>query len=260
MLDPRRQAATVAAGVTRNVEEADLVACVPHLRAFARYLTGNSANADDLLQETIVRALAAAHRFQAGTNLRAWMFTILRNKHYSNLRDNRVRFLSFDDALGHERSVPPNQEATLAAGDFSRAFSQLGIDWRTALILVGVRGLSYEESGKLCGCPAGTIKSRVSRARSELRRILQHDSLTGRRRDMPALAGWLGDRLDCEGAGSPTAFGPTEPTGPRPRANRAPHVDGARLISITHGRQNDGANRETSPCRLSKPIRRKKVA
>jgi len=179
-----------------NVTEADLVACIPHLRAFARFLTGNRERADDLVQDTIVRALTAAHQFQPGTNLKAWMFTILRNLHYNELRKNRVRVQSLDDASAYEPAILPSQEASLEFGDFRRAFWQLGDDQREVLILVGASGLSYEEAAKVCDCPTGTIKSRVSRARRELMRMLQEGTLTGKRRDTPAVAGDVADPLD----------------------------------------------------------------
>lgn len=174
------------------VADADLVACLPHLRAFARCLTRNPERADDLVQDTVVHALTAAHQFEVGTNLQAWMFTILRNLRYTELRRMmRVPFQSLD-ASAHQPAVLPSQEATLEFGDFRRAFGQLGNDQREALILVGANGLSYEEAARACDCAPGTIKSRVSRARGELRRILKDDLLVDKRRDTPALAGYMG--------------------------------------------------------------------
>jgi len=179
---------------TSNVAESDLIAVVPHLRAFARFLTRERERADDLVQDTVVRALTAAHQFQPGTNLKAWMFTILRNLFYNELSKN-MRVLSLDDPTMLEPSVPADQEACLEFSDFRRAFWQLGDDKREVLILVGASGLSYEDAAKVCGCAEGTIKSRVSRARGELRRILENGLLTGKRRDTPALAGRIGDLL-----------------------------------------------------------------
>ena len=159
-----------------NFEESDLVTCVPHLRAFARFLTGHRERADDLVQDTIVRALKAAHQFQPGTNLRAWMFTILRNLHYGELRRSHLRVQSLDDVAVLEPAVLPNQDAGLEFRDFCRAFGQLGDEQREVLTLVGASGLSYEEAAKVCDCPTGTIKSRVSRARSNLLRIMHEES------------------------------------------------------------------------------------
>ena len=187
--------ATTAIHATGNIGEEDLLACVPHLRAFAWFLARNRERADDLVQDTIVRALGAAHRFQAGTNLKAWMFAILRNLHYNEVRKNRVQVQSLDDPLAYEPAVLPSQMASLEFGDFRRAFWQLADDQREALILVGASGLSYEEAAKVCECPKGTIKSRVSRARRELLQILEDGLLADKRRDSPAMAGYVGDLL-----------------------------------------------------------------
>lgn len=187
--------ATTAIHATGNIGEEDLLACVPHLRAFAWFLARNRERADELVQDTIVRALGAAHRFQAGTNLKAWMFTILRNLHYNEVRKNRVQVQSLDDPLACEPAVLPSQMASLEFGDFRRAFWQLADDQREALILVGASGLSYEEAAKVCECPKGTIKSRVSRARRELLQILEDGLLADKRRDSPAMAGYVGDLL-----------------------------------------------------------------
>lgn len=188
-----------------NVGEKELVACVPHLRAFAWFLARNRDRADDLVQDTIVRAMSAAHQYRAGTNLKAWMFTILRNLHYNEMRKNRVHIQSLDDPLTYEPAVPPSQMVSLEFGDFRRAFWQLADDRREVLILVGASGLSYEEAAKVCDCPKGTVKSRVSRARRELLRILEDGLLADRRRDTPALAGHVGGLLDGRRAASPGA-------------------------------------------------------
>jgi RNA polymerase sigma-70 factor, ECF subfamily len=137
---------------TSNVGEADLLACVPHLRAFAWFLARNRDRADDLVQDTIVRALGAAHQFRAGSNLKAWMFTILRNLYCNEVRKNRFPIQSLDEPLAYEPAVSPSQLASLEFGDFRRAFWQLGDDGREALILVGASGLSYPI---LCGCRQG---------------------------------------------------------------------------------------------------------
>ena len=179
-----------------NIGEKDLLACVPHLRAFAWFLARNRERADDLVQDTIIRALAAAAQFQAGTNLKGWMFTILRNLHYNEVRKNRIQMQSLDDPLAYEPAVLPNQVASLEFGDFRRAFWQLADDRREALILIGASGLSYEEAAKVCDCPKGTIKSRVSRARRELLQILEDGLLADRRRDSPAMAGYVGGLLE----------------------------------------------------------------
>jgi RNA polymerase sigma-70 factor (ECF subfamily) len=190
---------------TRNVAESDLIVCVRHLRAFACFLTKNRERADDLVQDTIVRALTAAHGFQPPTNVKAWMFAILRHLHYNEVRKNCIRTRSLDDALSYEPAVLSGQAVGLEFGDFGRSFWKLGDDWREALILIGASGLSYEEVAKVCNCSRGTVKSRVSRARSELLRILEVDLLADKRRDTPALAGYVGDLPDSKRAASPVA-------------------------------------------------------
>jgi RNA polymerase sigma-70 factor (ECF subfamily) len=188
---------------TRNVAESDLIACVPHLRAFAWFLTKNRERADDLVQDAIVRVLAEAHQFEPCTNLKVWMFTILHNLHYNELRESHIRIQSLDDPLVYEPAALPSQIASLEFGDFRRAFWQLGDDRREALILVGASGLSYEDAAKVCGCPKGTIKCRASRARRELLRILEDGLLADKQRDTPALAGYVGHLLDSRRAASP---------------------------------------------------------
>ena len=176
---------------TSNVGERDLLACVPHLRAFAWFLAKNRDRADDLVHDTIVRALTPGHQFHAGIKLKDWMFAILRNLHYNEARKNRVHVQVLDDLLTYEPTVLPSQMAKLEFGDFRRAFWQLADHQREALILVGVSGLSYDEAARVCECPKGTIKRRVSRARRELLQILEDGLLADRRRDTPVLADYM---------------------------------------------------------------------
>lgn len=185
-------ASPAVAGEAISVTDAELVACVPHLRIFARSLTGNHERAEDLLQDTIVRALTAAHQFRAGSNLRAWMFTILRNLHCDEFRKKRVQVQSIDDTTGPEWAVLPSQEASLEFSDFHRAFSQLDDNHRKALFLVGANGLTYEEAAKLCDCPTGTVKSRAWRARRDLLLALEYGWPSNDRRETPEPAGYVG--------------------------------------------------------------------
>src|SRR5690349_7043743 len=158
-----------------------LLEAVPHLRAFARSLTRNRDQADDLVNDTIVRAIAASNQFTPGTNFRAWVFTILRNLFYNQGRRGKSRFSSIDDLTVDEPAEMASQEASLEFCDFRRAFWQLPEHHREALILVGASGLNYEDAAKICGCQVGTMKSRVSRARTELRRMLDEDTVIARR-------------------------------------------------------------------------------
>lgn len=179
-----------------NFLEADLLACIPHLRAYARFLTGNRERADDLVQDALLRALTAAHQFQPGTNLKAWIFTILRNLFYNEIRKNRLRVQSIDDIPGEGPATPATQDANLEFADFRRAFWQLGQSQREVLIMVGASGLSYEEAAAICSCAVGTIKSRVSRARRELLKILEEGRLVQKRGDSDPTAG-VADALDA---------------------------------------------------------------
>ncbi|WP_374650926.1 sigma-70 family RNA polymerase sigma factor [Dongia sp.] len=163
--------------------EAMLLDVIPHLRAFARSLTRNRDQADDLTHDAVVRALAAIDQFTPGTNFKAWMFTILRNLYYNECRKRWIKSTPIDDLAGDEPSIGPAQEANLEFNDFRRAFWQLNADQREVLILVGASGFSYEEAAEVCNCRVGTVKSRVSRARAELKQLLEHGNLPGQRSD-----------------------------------------------------------------------------
>ena len=150
----------------------DLLAALPGLRAFALSLTGNGDRADDLVQDTIVRAWGNLHRFQDGTNLQAWLFTILRNHFYSEHRKRQREVEDVDGFYAATLISIPDQNARLDIQDFQRALMKLPLDQREALLLVGAQGFSYEEAAVICGCAMGTIKSRISRARARLAELL----------------------------------------------------------------------------------------
>jgi RNA polymerase sigma-70 factor (ECF subfamily) len=150
----------------------DLLAALPGLRAFALSLTGNGDRADDLVQDTIVRAWGNLHRFQDGTNLQAWLFTILRNHFYSEHRKRQREVEDVDGFYAAGLISIPDQNARLDVQDFQRALMKLPLDQREALLLVGAQGFSYEEAAVICGCAIGTIKSRISRARARLAELL----------------------------------------------------------------------------------------
>lgn len=145
------------------------------MRAFALSLTRNSATADDLVQEALVKAWGNFDKFEPGTNMRAWLFTILRNTYYS-LRRKRKREVEDPDGImaGH-LSEKPHHDGRLALDDFRTAFAELSDEQREALILVGAEGFSYEEAAATCGCAVGTIKSRVNRARARLAELMHLD-------------------------------------------------------------------------------------
>jgi len=155
--------------------ENDLIELLPSLRAFAMSLVRNSSAADDLVQDTVVKAWSNLDKFQAGTNMRAWLFTILRNTYYS---DRRKRSREVEDAEGTltaSLTEKPAHDGRLAMNDFKVAFEQLPDEQREALILVGASGFSYEEAAETCGCAVGTIKSRVNRGRVKLAELMQLD-------------------------------------------------------------------------------------
>ncbi len=150
----------------------DMVALVPQMHTFARSLCRDGTRADDLVQEALARALANIDRFRPGTNLKAWLFTIVRNEHYSQLRRRKFEAVGVDTDSLPEPSVPPDHDGDLELRDLNRALATLSPGQRTALILVSASGFSYEEAAKICGCAVGTIKSRVARARDTLMAIL----------------------------------------------------------------------------------------
>lgn len=154
----------------------EVVGLIPALRAFAWSLSHNGSDADDLVQDTLIKAWANRDKFEPGTNLRAWLFTILRNTYYTNVlrRRREVR-----DELGEYASTlktPATQDWTVAMRSLQLALQQLPDEHREALILVGAAGLSYEEAAEICGCALGTIKSRVNRARARLLKILDAEN------------------------------------------------------------------------------------
>jgi RNA polymerase sigma-70 factor (ECF subfamily) len=149
-----------------------MLAAMPSLRAFAISLTNDPVRADDLVQDTILRAWANSHRFEPGTNLRAWLFTILRNLFHSEWRKHRREVEDVDGAYAANLTTLPGQEHHLDFEDFRVALTKLSVDHREALVLVAAQGMSYEEVAVICGVAVGTIKSRVNRARHRLADLL----------------------------------------------------------------------------------------
>ncbi|ABS67265.1 sigma-70 family RNA polymerase sigma factor [Xanthobacter versatilis] len=141
---------------------------LPALRAFARSLTRNRTEADDLVQETLLKALSNMDKFDPGTNLRAWLFTILRNTYYTEIRKRRRENDGMSALAQQDTNIGPSQEWSATLSSLKEALARLPDDQREALVLVGAAGLSYEEAAEVCGCALGTIKSRVNRARAKL--------------------------------------------------------------------------------------------
>src|ERR1044072_1103821 len=151
---------------------AAILAGVPSLRAFAISLCGNVDRADDLVQETLLRALANIHSFQPGTNMSAWLFTILRNHFRSEYRKRRREVEDADGHYAESLTSHPEQHGQLELSEFRGALSKLPEEQREALILVGASGFSYEAAADICGCAIGTVKSRVNRARPRLAELM----------------------------------------------------------------------------------------
>lgn len=150
----------------------ELLATLPSLRAFAMSLTGRHDKADDLVQDTIMKAWAKQSGFELGTNMKAWLFTILRNEFYSQMRKRGREVQDTDGVFSDNLAVQPSQFGSLDLQDFRKALEKLPDDQREAIVLVGASGFAYEEAAEICGCAVGTIKSRVNRARVRLQELL----------------------------------------------------------------------------------------
>jgi RNA polymerase sigma-70 factor, ECF subfamily len=153
-----------------------VVAMIPALRAFAWSVSRNGSDADDLVQETLIKAWSHRTKFEAGTNLRAWLFTILRNTYYTAIVRRRREVRDEDDLHAKALVSEPTQEWGLTMRALQAALNKLPLEHREALILVGAAGLSYEETARICGCALGTVKSRVNRARSRLLKLMDMES------------------------------------------------------------------------------------
>src|ERR1700681_529066 len=149
-----------------------ILAAIPNLRAFAISLSGNVDRADDLVQETVLRALANIDSFQPGTNMPAWLFTILRNLFRSEYRKRRREVEDATGMYAESLKSQPEQPGRLEFEELRQALAKLAPDQREAVILVGASGFSYEEAAAICGCAIGTIKSRVNRARARLAELM----------------------------------------------------------------------------------------
>ncbi len=153
----------------------ELVTHLPALRAFALSLTRNRATADDMMQDAVLKAWTNMDKFERGTNMRAWLFTILRNNYYSSRRKLNREVADIDNVFSDTLSVKPDHDGRLQMMDFKDAFEKLADEHREALVLVGASGFSYDDAAEMCGVATGTMKSRVNRARAKLTEMLQLD-------------------------------------------------------------------------------------
>lgn len=153
-----------------TVEE--LLGHLPSLRAYAMGLTRDRATADDMVQETVEKAWTKLDTFQPGTNMRAWLFTILRNTYFSSIRKYRREIDDVDGQAAARLTSKPDHDGRLQMAEFRREFNKLSVEQREALMLVGVLGMTYEEAAEACGAAIGTVKSRANRARAALTKRL----------------------------------------------------------------------------------------
>jgi len=153
----------------------ELVEHLPAMRAFAISLTRNGSTADDMVQDTLVKAWTNIDKFKSGTNMRAWLFTILRNTYYSSRRKAKREVADVDGVHTEALAEKPAHDGRLQMTDFRSAFAKLSDEQREALLLIGASGFSYEEAAVMCGVAVGTIKSRTNRARQRLAELMQLD-------------------------------------------------------------------------------------
>jgi RNA polymerase sigma-70 factor, ECF subfamily len=165
---PKCPSLEAGASVSFDFEQ-EVLALQPALRAFARRLAKQECDAEDLVQSTILKALAAQGRFQEGTNLKAWLFTILRNTFNTGWRNACREVVTASEAIELGTLIPATQETNLWAREAAQyLLHDLSPAHREILILIGVHGLSYEEAAEASGCTVGTVKSRLNRARAAL--------------------------------------------------------------------------------------------
>jgi RNA polymerase sigma-70 factor (ECF subfamily) len=161
------------------VADADgIIEHVPHLRRYARALTGDLASAEDLVQDTIERGWKRMGLWRPGSNLRAWLFTIMHNLYVNQLKAGHLRTSTGAEQHAHDVSVPPPQENQLELIDLNRALQRLPHEQREVVLLIGLEQLSYSEAAKILGVPIGTVMSRLSRGREQLRAIMNRATTT----------------------------------------------------------------------------------
>ena len=161
----------------------DLATHIPRLRRYARALVGDINQADDLVQDTLERALQKFSLWQRGSNLRAWLFTIMHNTFVNQIRAGRLRTLSMSEESGQmEIDVAPGQEQQIQIRDLVSALKQLPEDFREVVLLVGLEQLSYEEAARVLGIPKGTVMSRLARGREKLQVLMAGEQVPVLRR------------------------------------------------------------------------------
>jgi RNA polymerase sigma-70 factor, ECF subfamily len=161
----------------RDLERDAMVRSIPTLKNFAKSLTHNADEADDLVQEALLRGVEKIGSFQAGTNMEAWLVTILRNLFLTRCRRRRHE-TAYKASLRTQRSsAHPHQYSAIQLGELQKSLATVPASYREALLLVFAYGYSYDEAAAMCGCPPGTIKSRVNRARLRLSKQMHVDDV-----------------------------------------------------------------------------------
>jgi RNA polymerase sigma-70 factor, ECF subfamily len=159
---------------------------IPRLRRYARALCrSSSAQADDLVQDTLLRGIAKQHLWKEGTNLRAWLLTLMHNQFVNNIRHSAREGTTIDiEDVSRPMVAVSDPSAPLQLRDLERALAQLPVEQRQVILLIGLEGLSYQEAAQILAVPTGTVRSRLSRSRDQLRQLLgMHDE-----NDIPLLS------------------------------------------------------------------------
>jgi RNA polymerase sigma-70 factor (ECF subfamily) len=177
---------------------ADLLAMTPNLRAFALSLVGDRDRADDLVQDTLLRAIEKRDRFEPGTQLQAWLFTLMRNLFYSEYRKRKREVEDADGLFAAKLSIVPEQPGRVEFAQLRSALMRLSDDQREAVLLIGAEGFSYEEAAVICGTKVGTIKSRVNRARNRLAELLGYETDEGGPKEGKSRANAAGSELSYD--------------------------------------------------------------
>jgi len=172
-----------------------MLAAIPDLHGFAISLCRRADRADDLVQEALLHAIDKIESFTPGTNISAWLFTILRNNFCNQFRKARREVADSDCSLIGTMTAQPEQESWMRFAEFRMALAELPHDQREALLLVGVSGVSYDEAAEICGCPVGTIRSRINRGRIKLARMLSIEAAEDLGPDKATQAALSGGRL-----------------------------------------------------------------
>jgi RNA polymerase sigma factor (sigma-70 family) len=161
--------------MNRDPARADIVRLIPALRAFARTFCRNPTDADDLVQETLMKALANLDKFEPGTKLKSWLFTIMRNTFYTRSKVLGREAPGAEEPVSGDTPMPATQEISARAKEVQRALQKLPPHYREVLTLVAILGESYEAAAEICDCAVGTVKSRLNRARHQILQELGED-------------------------------------------------------------------------------------